>query len=315
MELNQLKCFEVVAHTENISQAAQELYITQPALSRVIARLEKELGVKLFDRVHGRIVLNSEGKILLDHVSAGLAEIETGVRKISSTTLNQRISIYNLCLMDLSDDVMEKCQADFPELKFEYQQLENYERSEIMRSISAHIFLSPMPKVKGYTFGTSFEEKWCVIFNQSYGLKSSKNDGTISLGEMAREPLVVCGSTYDRAFIMDRVEGTGYFQNVRFASKMAEGLLLINRCKCISVVPYGVFRELRREKRLPIEALMLDKEEFRREIFVGTRTNFPAQETESMVLRRFEERLSEYLAEAQRYLEEYIQEKYGPGRG
>ena len=43
MELNQLHYFVAVAHCENITKAAKELFITQPALSRVILRLEQEL--------------------------------------------------------------------------------------------------------------------------------------------------------------------------------------------------------------------------------------------------------------------------------
>ena len=53
MELNQLHYFVAVAHCENITKAAKELFITQPALSRVILRLEQELGTPLFDR-HGQ---------------------------------------------------------------------------------------------------------------------------------------------------------------------------------------------------------------------------------------------------------------------
>ena len=62
MELNQLHYFVEVARCENITRAAKELFITQPALSRVILRLEQELGTPLFDRHSGRVTLNEHGK-------------------------------------------------------------------------------------------------------------------------------------------------------------------------------------------------------------------------------------------------------------
>ncbi|MED4793931.1 LysR family transcriptional regulator, partial [Priestia megaterium] len=45
MELLQLKYFQVVATLEHISKAAEELYVSQPALSKTMSQLEKELGI------------------------------------------------------------------------------------------------------------------------------------------------------------------------------------------------------------------------------------------------------------------------------
>ena len=51
MNLKYLQYLLHVAETENISQSARELFIAQPALSRLIAEAEKELGYPLFDRL------------------------------------------------------------------------------------------------------------------------------------------------------------------------------------------------------------------------------------------------------------------------
>ena len=50
MELRVLNYFLAIAREENITRAAQQLHVTQPTLSRQIAQLEEELGVKLFVR-------------------------------------------------------------------------------------------------------------------------------------------------------------------------------------------------------------------------------------------------------------------------
>ena len=63
MELQQLKYFKSVAAIGKISDAAESLYISAPALSTSISRLEKELGTKLFDRTSNRITLNAQGQI------------------------------------------------------------------------------------------------------------------------------------------------------------------------------------------------------------------------------------------------------------
>lgn len=64
MEFRVLKYFLTVAREENISKAAKILFITQPTLSRQLAELEKELGVKLFERGKRKITLTEEGLIL-----------------------------------------------------------------------------------------------------------------------------------------------------------------------------------------------------------------------------------------------------------
>ncbi len=52
MEFRVLKYFLTVAREENMTRAAEALYITQPTLSRQIAELEEELGTPLFVRGH-----------------------------------------------------------------------------------------------------------------------------------------------------------------------------------------------------------------------------------------------------------------------
>lgn len=61
MDIQQLRYFNTVAHLENISKAADYLHISQSALSKQIQRLEKEIGIPLFDRNGKKISLNKAG--------------------------------------------------------------------------------------------------------------------------------------------------------------------------------------------------------------------------------------------------------------
>lgn len=69
MELLQLKYFQVIARTQNISHAATELHIAQPSLSQTLKRLETELGTSLFDRKGKHIILNEYGRIFLKYTN------------------------------------------------------------------------------------------------------------------------------------------------------------------------------------------------------------------------------------------------------
>lgn len=66
MDLRHVRTFVTVAEMGTVSKAAERLHVAQPALSRQIANLEDELGLKLFDRVGRRLMLTSEGERLLN---------------------------------------------------------------------------------------------------------------------------------------------------------------------------------------------------------------------------------------------------------
>ena len=80
MELRVLRYFLTLAREENISKAAETLYITQPTLSRQLAELEKELGAQLFIRGKRGITLTQEG-MLLRRRAEEMAELEDKVQR------------------------------------------------------------------------------------------------------------------------------------------------------------------------------------------------------------------------------------------
>ena len=86
MELLHLRYFKTVAETENISQAARQLYVSQPALSTAIKRLEKELGFPLFDRKGNRIILTEAGQCFQKYVNSIFSTLTEGIDKARQIT-------------------------------------------------------------------------------------------------------------------------------------------------------------------------------------------------------------------------------------
>ena len=82
IELNQLEQLICIAKNQTISKAAQELLISQPALSRSMQRLESDLGVELFDHYKNKIVLNKNGELAVKHAQKIIKNIQTMVDEI-----------------------------------------------------------------------------------------------------------------------------------------------------------------------------------------------------------------------------------------
>ncbi|MGD1065403.1 MAG: LysR family transcriptional regulator [Vulcanimicrobiaceae bacterium] len=83
MDLEQLHYFRTAARLQHLRAAADELGVSQSALSRSIARLEESYGVKLFDRVGRGVRLNEYGRVLLAGVARALASLDDVERELT----------------------------------------------------------------------------------------------------------------------------------------------------------------------------------------------------------------------------------------
>ena len=85
MDINQLVYFTDVAKTQNMGKSAENLHISQPALSMSIKRLENELGTELFDRHNHSIFLNSYGRLFLRYAEEGKKQLASALSAKSNT--------------------------------------------------------------------------------------------------------------------------------------------------------------------------------------------------------------------------------------
>ena len=80
--LSSYRIFYTVANTKNISKAAKELYISQPAISKSIQKLEENLNCKLFSRSSRGVLLTDEGQLLYGHVKEAFETLNLGEDKL-----------------------------------------------------------------------------------------------------------------------------------------------------------------------------------------------------------------------------------------
>lgn len=84
MDIANLKAFLAVAESGSFSRAAEQLFLTQPAVSKRVAILESELETNLFDRIGRHVSLTEAGKTLLPRARRILLELEDSIRTLAN---------------------------------------------------------------------------------------------------------------------------------------------------------------------------------------------------------------------------------------
>lgn len=134
MDTQLLQAFAAVADTGSFSGAAEQLHLTQPAISKRIALLEQQLDCSLFDRVGRQITLTESGRALLPHAQAVLQELRVAKRHIQDL----RGGVTGLLTMGISHhmglhrlpEVLEEFSQQYPEVRLDIDFLDSEEAYE-----------------------------------------------------------------------------------------------------------------------------------------------------------------------------------------
>jgi DNA-binding transcriptional LysR family regulator len=200
VELTLLYYFKTVAEMENITKAAESLYISQPALSKAIAKLEKSLDVTLFERRKGRISLSAMGRVYYDYVSSAFQVLETGEKKLEE-------------LKQQSDDTVSVGSPVAGVLhELVYNFLSSGERMQINQFLYEEQILESELLSGKLDFAVTpitienseieqiklMEEEVFIVVSQNHPLSSRKY---VPLAELSRENFLVDEASFDQKII------------------------------------------------------------------------------------------------------------------
>jgi DNA-binding transcriptional LysR family regulator len=191
MKIDLLKTFISVVKHNSVSKASEEVFLTQPAVSKQIRILEKQYGAKLFEKEKNRLFLTEGGKILLNYAYSMLAlynesivavnEQKDQVKGILKMGSNLTIGIYVLPrLFRLFGD-------NYPELKFEVY-LANTEHiiSAIKRGAVNFGFIGRDPQIPSLVTCPFYKDHLKVVIGPKLGLEKR----TITWKELGKIPFI-----------------------------------------------------------------------------------------------------------------------------
>jgi len=120
-DLHDLQAFVAVAERGSFRQAADDLFLSQSALSRRIDKLEESLGVKLFERTTRRVRLTNVGQTFLVNVRTALDDLEDAVLGVADLAAHRTGTVTLACVptavWHFLPEVLKRFSARFPRIR------------------------------------------------------------------------------------------------------------------------------------------------------------------------------------------------------
>ncbi len=125
MDTQQLQAFVTVARLGSFSKAAEQLYLTQPAISKRIDKLEQLLKVRLFDRIGRQVALTDAGKLLLPKAQQVLVTLDDTSRQLNNlsgeVSGDLRIATSHHISLHRLPPYLRQFQQQFPQVDLDIQ--------------------------------------------------------------------------------------------------------------------------------------------------------------------------------------------------
>ena len=192
VNLNSLKIFLAVATSNSFLEASNKLYISQPAISKSINKLEEELGVSLFYRANKGVSLTSDGETLLKYVRDSQKLLLACERMLSSNNDSESGSIIigvqshlvRNYLLDKMSDFMEK----HPNVTYKVIELSTLGLIEALEKHEIDFVVDASPKVSPYN---NLKVKPIHYINTCF-IKSKNNKSKIKqLSDLENEKIIM----------------------------------------------------------------------------------------------------------------------------
>jgi DNA-binding transcriptional LysR family regulator len=127
METRQLRYVVLLAETLHFGRAAELAYISQPAFSQQIARLERELGTKLFDRSSNRVRVTPAGELLVSSAIRLIAELDSAEARVrglaDGAAGSLRVGVFADGAGEMTPLLLTRFQRAFPQVRLAFSEL------------------------------------------------------------------------------------------------------------------------------------------------------------------------------------------------
>lgn len=223
MELRQLRHFVVLAEELHFGRASERLFISQPALSTSISRLESEFEIRLFDRDNKTVRITLAGELMLSYARELINHADRTKSFSRSLALGKsgriEVGFSGLALSVEVQRYIKRCRRDNPDIEIALREVTSQKQLELLRAgrLDASLVILPVPPVD-LECVRLFEDQFVACIPEGHALSKC---ASIDVGRLRDEPFVL-QSRESAPSVFDMLVGlcvtAGFYPNVAIES-------------------------------------------------------------------------------------------------
>lgn len=194
MEIRVLRYFLTVVREESITKASEVLHITQPTLSRQLAQMEEEVGVKLFHRGSRKITLTNEGILLRRRAEEILQLVDKTEKELieQDEQVEGKISIGcgEIASVQLLPQLFQEFREKYPRINFDiFTATADLVKEQMDKGlIDIGLLLEPIDMEKYDFIRLDIKEKWVVLMQPGDSLAQKE---VVTAKDLSSLPLIL----------------------------------------------------------------------------------------------------------------------------
>lgn len=231
MEIAALQAFVEVADHQSFSEAAETLYLTQPAVSKRVAQLEAELGSRLFDRIGRRVSLTAAGNALLPRAR----RLINDARELKRLVTDLSGEVRGRLVMGTSHHIglhrlprpLKRFTEQFPEVELDIRFMDSETACRAVETGDLELAIVTLPpdQPQNLKLQTIWDDPLAFMVGLDHPLAGRDE---VSLEELIAHPAVLPGTTtYTRGILEEAVREVGVELNVAMATNYLETLHML----------------------------------------------------------------------------------------
>lgn len=242
MELQQLRFFIAAAESESFTRGARRVFVSQPALSASISRLETELGVRLFTRNRRNVALTPAGRTLLKRARKIVEELHQARDELIHHDEQRRLRLGVINTLSIAQvaRLLEQYRRENPGLKLRIHDATGPEMEQLARQgrIDMALTLLPQHPDSDRPFVQAqplFSEGYAVAMASDHPLSQSSS---ISLDDIQDEPFIARSHCEHRRALMESLKTREIRLNTTYITSQDDrALALVRSGVGIAIVP------------------------------------------------------------------------------
>ncbi len=243
LEFRHIKYFLAVAKDLHFRKAAEQLFISQPGLSRQIKQMENDLGFNLFDRNNRKVSLTKPGKYLQTELIKSLKNIEHifNHAKLLNDGIggDLKFGYVGSAIQEIIPNLLLQFRKKHPDVVFNLKEMDNQKQIESLLSHDIDVGFVRLERVpRGLEIRPVLKETFCLVLPKNHSITTKK---FINLSQFKDEPFILFDPEYSTSYhekVMQIFDDSGFYPIISHNTIHASSIYkLVENNFGLSIVP------------------------------------------------------------------------------